>query len=448
MVPRDSFWREMTDTRSDIAHLYRRAGFGARPSELDAATPAGYAAAVDALLGGPAPATDPASTPDPSFVVPFPPPRGSVGRQARSQAERTSFNHQLAQDRMSLEHFWLTRMAQTPSLLAEKMTLYWHGHFATSIQKVRYPTLMYRQNQIFRTQGLGNFDTLTQSVAKDPAMLIWLDAGTDHITHPNENFARELMELFTLGIGNYTEEDVRQAARCFTGWQVNASTGSFAMPPAQHDNGTKTFLGHTANLGGEDVINIVTRSTAGQRFVAARMWSHFAYPVGPSDKVVDDLLTAFSPKLDITSLLRALFMHPQFLSDQARYGLIKQPIEWAVGAQRALGTTLASTAVMATLAGLGQIPFAPSNVGGWPQNGYWLSTAAVTTRLAFATTLSHRADLSALVGASAAARPDVAANLLSVGPWSDSTRAGLVKVSSDPVALMALALVSPEYVSN
>ncbi|MGH9300674.1 MAG: DUF1800 domain-containing protein, partial [Acidimicrobiales bacterium] len=368
----------MTDTRSDIAHLYRRAGFGALPSELDAAEAQGYQAAVAFLLHPPSPTGSPTGPPDPTFAAAFPPPRSARSR-ASSQAERLALAHQLAQDRLALGTWWMDRMTSGSDPLAEKMTLYWHGHFATSIQKVRYPVLMFHQNQIFRSMGLGSFATLTQTVAKNPAMLIWLDAGSDHISHPNENFSRELMELFTLGLGNYTEDDVRQAARCFTGWQIDRSTGGFTLPPAQHDNGTKTFLGHTANLSGEDVISIVTQAPAGQRFVAARMWSHFAYPITPTDKIVDDLIGAYGANLDLSALMQAVFTHPQFLSDQARSGLIKQPVEWVVGAQRALRTTLGIPATEATLAALGQVPFAPPNVGGWPQNGYWLSTSASST---------------------------------------------------------------------
>src|SRR5262249_43521894 len=156
--------------------------------------------------------------------------------------------------------------------------------------KVRRADLMFAQNQLFRSAGAGTFEALAQSVAKDPAMMVWLDTSTDKVAHPNENFAPELMELFTPGIGNYTEDDVREGARAFTGWVVNPRTGAWALQARQHDSGQKTVLGVTGNLGGEDVVRIVTTSPAGRAFVAARMWSHFAYPVAPNDPIVGSLV--------------------------------------------------------------------------------------------------------------------------------------------------------------
>jgi uncharacterized protein (DUF1800 family) len=233
----------------------------------------------------------------------------------------------LAQEGRALSQWWLQRMVAASGPLPEKLALLWHGHFATSLQKVRYPKLMYDQNQLFRSMGAGSFSALTQAVAKDPAMLVWLDASTDKKSHPNENFSRELMELFTLGIGNYSEEDVRQAARCFTGWVFDRQSGTYALQQRQHDDGIKTVLGQTGDLGGEDVIDIVTQSPVGARYIVSRLWSHLAYPVKPADPVVSDLATAYASNLDIGGLLRTTFLHPQFTSVTAMTGLVKQPIE-------------------------------------------------------------------------------------------------------------------------
>jgi uncharacterized protein (DUF1800 family) len=296
--------------------------------------------------------------------------------------------------------------------------------------------------------GAVNFSALTQAVAKDPAMLIWLDSSNNKRLHPNENFARELMELFTLGIGNYSEDDVREAARCFTGWLFDRQTGAFALQARQHDNDVKSVLGHAGNLSGEDVIDIVTHSPVGARYMVAKLWSHLAYPVKPSDPVVSDLAPGYAGDLDLTALLRAVFMHPQFTSDTATTGLVKQPIEYVVGTMRALRQPVDQQLVLALLAELGQVPFAPPNVGGWPQNDYWLSTSATLARLRFANAMVTRADLSPIADAAPAQRADAAAHLLSVDSWSPSTSGALARVGGDPRALTALALVSPEYVTN
>ncbi|MBV8235037.1 MAG: DUF1800 domain-containing protein [Acidimicrobiia bacterium] len=430
------------ETAGAIAHLYRRAGFGARPDELDAAVARGYEATVDRLLA--------ISTPDPAAdavaVPPLTPPQPFAA--GASVAQRQAAQRALRQEGQQLAQWWLQRMAVAANPFAEKLALFWHGHFATSVEKVRYASLMYRQNQLFRTLGAGSFEDLTQAVAKDPAMLVWLDANSDKKGHPNENFARELMELFTLGLGNYTEDDVKAAARAFTGWTFNPASGQFTLCPAQHDDGVKTVLGQTGNLGGEDVIRIAVHSDASTRFVVANVWSHFAWPVLPADPIVDSLVGAYGPDLNVGRLLRAVFLHPQFTSPQARTGLVKQPIEYVVGVVRALGLPARDPRLLALLQQLGQVPFAPPNVGGWPQNGYWLTTASSSGRLRLATAVVRTADLGAVKSASPAARPEAAARLLSVDGWGPATAAALAQVADDPAALVTLALVAPEYVLN
>src|SRR5208282_5622456 len=167
---------------------------------------------------------------------------------------------------------------------------------------------------LFRKLGAGSFDALTQAVAKDPAMLIWLDTGTDYKSHPNENFARELMERFTMGVGNYSEKDVRAAARAFTGWELDYTSGEFFFNEYDHDNRKKTYLGHTGRWQGEDIINLATHTEASSRWVVARFWSWLAYPVTPKNAVVTELAERYRKDLSITKLLESILRHPGFVS--------------------------------------------------------------------------------------------------------------------------------------
>jgi len=410
----------VSDPRPAVAHLLRRTGFGPTAAEVDEAAARGYGQTVERLLDFSA--ADPADAAAlPSFTEERP-------RQAAEQ----------------LVSWWLGRVAATAHPLREKVAWFWMGHFATSIEKVRRAEYMARQYQLFHDHGTGDFLALTQAVAKDPAMLLWLDAATNVAAHPNENFARELMELFTLGIGNYTEADVKEAARTFTGWRAAARTGEFTIARRQHDDGVKTLLGQTGPWGGEDAVRIIVGQPACAPFVVSRLWSHFAYPVTPADPVVAELAGPFAATHDIGTLVRAMLLHPRFTSDQARTGLVKQPVEWLVGLARALNLPAGDRRFATALTALGQVPFAPPSVGGWPQNDYWLSTASTLARLRVAVAAARAADLSAVASHKGDDRVEAAARLLSV-EWSDVTRRALGQAADDVNGMVALALVSPEY---
>lgn len=432
-----------------VAHLHRRAGFGATRAELERDLHDGPGKSVDRLLN--------------------PPDDSAEGKQIIEGLRQGVLS---SQDLDRLKAWWLYRILQTLDPLREKLTLFWHGHFATGIPKVRDARLMYIQNQLFRTAGAGSFEGLTQAVAKDGAMMLWLDTSTDKKSHPNENFAREMMELFTLGIGNYTQADVTAGARGFTGWVYERSAYRYLFRPSQHDYGTKTYLAQTGDWNGEDVVHIAVTRPESARFVLARLWSHFAYPVQPSDRVVADLLPAYGPGMDITGALRALFLHPAFRSPASRGGLVKQPAEYLAGAARSLGLdatgarypaatggsgpsgpgtgvagpSRSSRSLARMAAGLGQTLFDPPNVGGWGQNGYWLTTATSYLRLEIALALAHQGDLSPLAGLPTGQRITGVATLLGVDSWGPTTSAALARVASEPVVLTALALTAPEYV--
>jgi uncharacterized protein (DUF1800 family) len=442
----------MGDARADVALLLRRAGFGATGAEIDAATVAGFDATLDTIiasLSGLDSAADALAAP--SLTTPAP-----LGANA-SAAERQARNSTLRQEGGAIVDWWLARMVLASLPAAEKFAWFWHGHFATSIDKVRRADLMYRQNQIFRRSGPGDLTALVTAVAQDPAMLIWLDGDTNVAAHPNENFARELMELFTFGIGNYSEADVKEAARTFTGWTFDRATLAFVERPRLHDGGTKTLLGQTGAFDGTDTVRIVTTTPASARFLAARMWSRYATAISPADPVAGDIAAAWTDRRG-DSLLRAVFAHPQFRSDGVRVGLVKQPIEWVVGTLRAFGlpptaalpggTTLAA-ATRNVLAALGQTPFAPPSVGGWPAQEAWLNTAADQQKLTFARAIANAAATTpagaAVATTPAADRPSHLAWLLGLDGWRPATATALSSVADDASLLITFGLTAPDY---
>jgi uncharacterized protein (DUF1800 family) len=430
-----------TEERARLAHLYRRAGFGARPAQLDAATRRGYAATVERLLdfGAPDPAAAAVRPPE----LPLVPQPGKDADQAARQRARAAAREQGT--RLAL--WWLRRMAAADNPLREKLTLFWHGHFATSIQKVRQARFMYQQNELLRRAGAGPVEALTLAIAKDPAMLIWLDGNLNRKQSPNENFARELMELFTLGVGNYTEADVKALARAFTGWRVRRASGEVRFVPALHDQGAKTVLGHTADLDAASAVALVTGQPVAARFLAARMWSFFAMPVGADDPVVAPLAAAYARERTGGALLRAVLLADGFTGQAVRAGLVKTPIEYVAGSLRALRLEPQARHV-SLLRRLGQVPFAPPSVGGWPANAAWLTTASSQIRYQFARAAATEADLSEIAASSRSERPAAAAHLLGIERWGDTTARALASVAGDPRALATIALVAPEHVLN
>jgi uncharacterized protein (DUF1800 family) len=443
----------MTSERA-VVQLLRRAGFGATASEVEEATAAGYPATVDRIiadLAAPDAGADAVPAPQLGSALEFER-RLRDARRAGDTATARDVERQLAVERRALIGGWLARMVASTRPVREKLTFLLHGHFPTALSKVRYPDLMARQIDLLRAQGAGSFADLTQAVATDPAMLLWLDAASDVAADPNENFARELMERFTMGIGTYREADVRAAAYCFTGWRIDLAQGGFVFDPALHSSVIQRVLGAPVSTG-QEVVALVASTPASHRFVPAALWSHLAYPVAPSDHVVDALSAAYAPSLSMTDLLRAVFEDPAFVSTTAATGLVKQPVEWLVGALRSFGVTADQVTshqdfLLETLAGMGQIPCNPPSVGGWAQNEYWLSTSAALARWTCAHALASVVDLAAVADAPASARIETLGSVLGVPTWSPTTASVLRQAGGDPALLTTLALVSPDYVTN
>jgi uncharacterized protein (DUF1800 family) len=427
--------------RSALIHLLRRTGWTATPAEVGAAVERGFAATVDGLieaLSAPTPVADAVAAPE--LTMPDAADTSSLDAAARARRR---------DEQRALEAWWIGRMIVSEHPVAERLLWFWHGHFATSIQKVKVPALMSAQLQTVRRLGTGPFEVLTLAVAQDPAMLIWLDGASNRREHPNENFARELMELFTLGLGQFVERDVHEAARAFTGWGIDRHTGTFVDRARQHDDGVKTVLGTTGALTGDDLIRLCCDDPACPRHVAARMWSRFASPVTADDPIVTDLVAAWGPDRRGDDLLRTVLRHPTFTTDAVVDGLVREPVGWVVGSIRSLRLGPSAEVVdlaMTALRALGQVPFAPPSVGGWPEQAAWLSTATQLTRLRTAHRLATMADLSIVEAAATSDRPDEIGALLGVRTWSSSSRAALTTIADDPVQLVTLALVAPEHV--
>jgi uncharacterized protein (DUF1800 family) len=433
-----------------VAHLYRRAGFGTSAATVARESKRSWDDIVDDLLAG---LHDRDAAGD---RVPLP------KLTSIPQANVPGYEYNGYEEFANLITWWVERMVVTDTPLREKLVLLLHDQFPTSWFKVGWASLMYTQNQIFRTSGPGNFHALTLALAMDPAMLIWLDTTTSHKEDPNQNFARELMERFTMGAGHYSQEDVIQGARCFTGWELDYTTGKFYLNPYDHDNGSKTYLGHKGNLTGADVIEIATATSASHTWVVSRLWSWLAYPVTQTSSIVAELAKGYAKDLDITNLLSAILRHPAFQSNTSINGLIKQPIEYVVGALRTLGlrtTALPAQSLAWYLLQLGQQPFAPPSVGGWGENQFWLTTSASAMYIEFASGLAGIADLTDIENHNGNPKAQVQAvtDLLNVEAWSKQTAGALSKLADQlkddggswpAQQLVTLALVSPEFMMN
>lgn len=430
----------MAASRSDCALLYRRAGFGATAAELDQAVAVGWTATVDRLLRSTGTGTDPglAATPTPHLTP-------AAQYASKDERKDPKVRAVIRTEHGLLTRWWLDRMTAVREPWPEKLAWFWHGHFATSIEKVRSPALMLTQHTTIRQLGDGPFNPLLQAMTVDPAMMVWLDGRTNRTGHPNENYARECMELFALGQGRYSETDVRELARCFTGWVID-STGAVQQRSARTDSGPKTLFGSTAPLTTQQAVDAMVARPDCPRFLAARAWSRFGVPVAADDPVLQPLISALGPNRDLAALWRALLTHPELLSPTARTGLVKQPVEWLVGVLRILGLRAKEVpTAVPTLTALGQVPFAPPSVGGWPENYAWLSTSSALVRIRFALTVAALADLQAVEQTALTSRLEAVAHLLGLDGWSASSAAALTSVAKDPTKLLALAVCSPEF---
>jgi uncharacterized protein (DUF1800 family) len=339
---------------AQAGHLYRRAAFGANWDQLQQALADGPQRTIDNLL--------------------------------RPQADTAVFNRAYDEYESpaagsvdALRAWWLRRMIQTPHPLLEKMTLFWHSHFATSSAKVNNARLMQRHVQLLRSQALNSFRTLLQGVSRDPAVLIWLGADANRKALPNTNFVRSLMEDFTLGPGHYTEKDVREAARAFTGWFV--LRGERRYIPREYDGNVKQFLGQEGNFTGDDVVRIVLEQPATARMVVRKLYRWLICETAePDAMLIAPLVESFAKDYDIPKLVERMIRSNLFFSPVAYRRRIKCPVEFALGIVTALEGVVSTTELGQDLANLGQNLYHPPTVKGWTGGRHWINSATLVGR--------------------------------------------------------------------
>src|SRR5215469_2812542 len=373
------------------AHLLNRAGFGGTPIQIQRLADMTMPEAVSFLLDYEK-ISDP--TPSPDWAYPEPDRIAAMRKvyQTGTQEERRQANQaeqKLQYQRIiELRGWWLNRMAKGPRPFQEKMTLFWHGHFATSAEKVHEAYYMWRQNELFRRLATDNWLRLLIEMGKDPAMLVWLDQAESRKQHPNENFAREVMELFALGIGNYTEKDVTEGARALTGWSLDRLDQRFVYRPEFHDEGIKTYLGLTGNLTPEDVLAQIVAQPASATFITGKVWNYFAGQM-PSPALNQAMAAEFRANgNNFKPFLRVMFSSEEFYSPDIVKNEVKSPVQWLVGTSRMLESDLPPPVIcMGMLRSLGQDIFAPPNVKGWDGGLSWITTNTLLARYNEAATL-------------------------------------------------------------
>ena len=429
----------MAVSDDDLAHLLRRTEFVVRPSrlaELKALDLTNYAAVVENVI---------------NIGL-----NGNPALPAEFQSEGVNGWDQY----VSACSFWINNMIAKPRPFQEKMTLFWHGHFVSGWWDVGKGFHLMQQVQMYRDNALGNFRSLTQAMAIDRAMLVYLSNAENVKGSPNQNFARELMELFTLGVGNYAESDVEASARAWTGHNADWPAYQYQFFAARHDNGLKTFFGTTKNWNGPDIIDEILVNNAAKKQIAARyvtkkLWEFLAHPAPPT-AVLDAIAPLFAVDMNLTNLVRLILNRPEFYSTTAKQGLVRTPIEYIVALCYYSGLTPDNLGVGWRAESTGQQIYQPPNVAGWKPNAYWLNTSAVAGRADFARSvtwqLRDNGGFDNLYAMTAAAAVDFVADFFGIFPLSSTTRNALIAArSSEPnkwwaaTNLLTMTMLAPEF---
>jgi uncharacterized protein (DUF1800 family) len=368
-------------TRVAAAHLLNRAGFGGSPAEIDRFHALGHRGAIEQLL----------AAEEEADLFPFPEMESLSAkmRELRMEAlEGAELEERKKQERklrnelgIDLRYWWLHRMRETPNSVREKATLFWHGHWATGLRKVNDPFFMHRQNETLRAHALGPFAPLAKEISRDPAMIIYLDLQSNSSKKPNENFAREVMELFTLGEGHYSERDIVEVARAFTGYRVDRDAGGFRFHARQADAGSKTILGVTGAFSGDEAIDIVAAHPRCADFIAGKIWAFYA-GMPPAEHLQRTLGEKYRKSgMDTGTFLKTLFASREFFAPDVVRRQIKSPVQWLVQMCKVLEIPLPPPRIVHPLmANLGQVLFDPPNVKGWEGGRAWISSSTLLVR--------------------------------------------------------------------
>jgi len=373
----------------EARHLLARTGFGPTEAEVRAYSVLTREQGVNLVLRD---VRTEAVVPAPASVL-----ESTALRYPRAETvtpeERKAFGQQLVRQGLELRAWWMHEMLLTPSPITERMTLFWHNHFVSSQQKVRFARLMYQQNATLRAHALGSFADLLHAASKDPAMLVYLDTAQSRKGQPNENFAREVMELFTLGEGQYSEADIKEAARAFTGWSLDRDTGQYLFRPGAHDYGTKTVLGKSGRFDGDAVLDVILDRPQTAEFITAKLWREFV-SADPDPREVQRIAKAFRNRdYDIKIALRFLLLTDAFWDPANRGTMIKSPVELVVGTLRQLDVAPSGALpFVAVAAGMGQNLFSPPNVKGWPGGEQWINSSSLLARKQFLDRLARMDD--------------------------------------------------------
>lgn len=427
--------REGAWSSREAAHLLGRAQFGFTPKELELATKESLVATVDRLLAPQAESVE--------------------YQQAEAALRKTSLATGEIGD---LKVWWLYRMWSSANPLSEKLAVLWHNHFATSHAKVRSVPQMLAQNDLIRTHALGDFKQFLHGMAVDTAMLVWLDGNANRKRHPNENFAREIMELFALGVGNYTEQDIQEAARSFTGWHMRE--GAFWFNRLQHDESPKTVFGQTGNFDGKQIVDLCLAQPACPRFLAMKLLKTFVL-TNPTAEIIDAVAARLSHhQLILAPVMRELLTSQLFFEVAHRRTVIKSPLDLVVGSLRSVAQTVKWPPIVKLLGELGQDVFEPPSVKGWEGGRLWINSSTLLMRTNFATALASGEQVATLLksvsdGAGGTSESVVARidKLLLAGAADERLRADLVthhkQADGDAVqklrSVMQLVLSLPEY---
>ena len=370
----------------EARHLLARTGFGSpSPSEIDRILPLSYETAVDSILDG---VLKKSITPTPKFLNN---PSDHPEIKHMDAKTKKAFQTRGRKERNSIRYWWIQEMLTTPSPFTERMVLFWHNHFVSEISKVQYAAWSHEQNALFRKYAIGDFKKLLIEVSIGPAMMKYLDTSKNKKNKPNENFAREVLELFTLGEGHlYTEEDIRESSRAYTGWQIDYSTGKFVFKLWSHDNGVKNFLGKEGQFDGVDIINIILEQPRVAEYLAEKLWREFiSEEINPIE--IKKLAKSIRDyKYNLKPMMKALFMSDSFRDPTNRGVLIKSPVDLTIGTIRLLGLIPPEiTTVYKHQKKSGQDIFQPPDVKGWRAGKAWISSTTTLSRAHFLNSVSY-----------------------------------------------------------